>query len=124
MWATGHLGSEKISLIGTDPVKNKKYAWKVCEQLDGQDRPRGDHVHDDAARRQSARKRLRGYTGAATQRGKLVVQQQDAHQPRDNPFEKVVVSSFLSDADLAREGARGRPVKRGHAGAARPRMRR
>ena len=36
VWATGHLGSEKISLIGTDPGKNPKYAWKVCETLDGQ----------------------------------------------------------------------------------------
>ena len=36
VWATGHLGSEKISMIGTDPAKNKKYAWKVCEQVDGQ----------------------------------------------------------------------------------------
>ena len=36
VWATGHLGSEKISLIGTDPVKNAKYAWKVCETLDAQ----------------------------------------------------------------------------------------
>jgi len=36
VWATGHLGSEKISLIGTDPEHHKKYAWKVCEVLDGQ----------------------------------------------------------------------------------------
>ncbi|HEX5128939.1 MAG TPA: cytochrome D1 domain-containing protein, partial [Usitatibacter sp.] len=36
VWATGHLGSEKISLIGTDHQKFKQYAWKVCEQLDGQ----------------------------------------------------------------------------------------
>jgi nitrite reductase (NO-forming)/hydroxylamine reductase len=36
VWATGHLGSEKISLIGTDPVKHKQYAWKVCEVIDGQ----------------------------------------------------------------------------------------
>lgn len=36
VWATGHLGSEKISLIGTDPAKHKAYAWKVCETLDGQ----------------------------------------------------------------------------------------
>jgi nitrite reductase (NO-forming)/hydroxylamine reductase len=36
VWATGHLGSEKISLIGTDPEKHKPYAWKVCEVLDGQ----------------------------------------------------------------------------------------
>jgi nitrite reductase (NO-forming) / hydroxylamine reductase len=36
VWATGHLGSEKIALIGTDPAKNKQHAWKVCEMLDGQ----------------------------------------------------------------------------------------
>ncbi|CAG0956118.1 nitrite reductase (NO-forming) / hydroxylamine reductase [Burkholderiales bacterium] len=36
VWATGHLGSEKISLIGTDPRKHAKYAWKVCETIDAQ----------------------------------------------------------------------------------------
>jgi nitrite reductase (NO-forming)/hydroxylamine reductase len=36
VWATGHLGSEKISLIGTDPVKHKQNAWKVVQTLDGQ----------------------------------------------------------------------------------------
>jgi nitrite reductase (NO-forming)/hydroxylamine reductase len=36
VWATGHLGSEKIALIGTDPKKHKQYAWKVCEMLEGQ----------------------------------------------------------------------------------------
>jgi len=36
VWATGHLGSEKIALIGTDPVKHKKNAWKVVQYLDGQ----------------------------------------------------------------------------------------
>jgi nitrite reductase (NO-forming)/hydroxylamine reductase len=36
VWATGHLGSEKISLIGTDPEKHKQYAWKVCEVIAGQ----------------------------------------------------------------------------------------
>ena len=36
VWATGHLGSEKIALIGTDPVKHKKNAWKVVQMLDGQ----------------------------------------------------------------------------------------
>ncbi|MND03819.1 Nitrite reductase precursor [compost metagenome] len=29
VWATGHLGGEKISLIGTDPEKHKQNAWKV-----------------------------------------------------------------------------------------------
>jgi len=36
VWATGHLGSEKIALIGTDPVKHKESAWKVVQYLDGQ----------------------------------------------------------------------------------------
>jgi len=36
VWATGHLGSEKISLIGTDPEKHKEQAWKVVQTLDGQ----------------------------------------------------------------------------------------
>ncbi len=36
VWATGHLGSEKVALIGTDPVKHKQYAWKVVQYLDGQ----------------------------------------------------------------------------------------
>ena len=36
VWATGHLGSEKIALIGTDPAKNKQHAWKVVQMLDGQ----------------------------------------------------------------------------------------
>jgi nitrite reductase (NO-forming)/hydroxylamine reductase len=36
VWATGHLGSEKIALIGTDPIKHKEQAWKVVRMLDGQ----------------------------------------------------------------------------------------
>jgi nitrite reductase (NO-forming)/hydroxylamine reductase len=36
VWATGHLGSEKISIIGTDPEHHKACAWKVCETIDGQ----------------------------------------------------------------------------------------
>jgi len=36
VWATGHLGSEKIALIGTDPKKHGQYAWKVVQILDGQ----------------------------------------------------------------------------------------
>ena len=35
VWATGHLGSEKIALIGTDP-KRKETAWKVVQMLEGQ----------------------------------------------------------------------------------------
>ncbi len=36
VWATGHLGDESISLIGTDPVKHPQYAWKVVRTLKGQ----------------------------------------------------------------------------------------
>jgi len=35
VWATAHLGDETISLIGTDPQKNAKYAWKVVQTLEG-----------------------------------------------------------------------------------------
>jgi nitrite reductase (NO-forming)/hydroxylamine reductase len=36
VWATGHLGDESISLIGTDPKKHKDQAWKVVRSLAGQ----------------------------------------------------------------------------------------
>jgi nitrite reductase (NO-forming)/hydroxylamine reductase len=36
VWATGHLGDENISLIATDPVKHKQYAFKEVAQLKGQ----------------------------------------------------------------------------------------
>jgi nitrite reductase (NO-forming)/hydroxylamine reductase len=36
VWATGHLGDESISVIGTDPVKHPQYAWKVVRTLQGQ----------------------------------------------------------------------------------------
>ena len=36
VWATSHLGDETISLIGTDPAKHPKNAWKVVETLKGQ----------------------------------------------------------------------------------------
>jgi nitrite reductase (NO-forming)/hydroxylamine reductase len=36
VWATSHLGSEDISIIGTDPVKHKDNAWKVVRTLKGQ----------------------------------------------------------------------------------------
>jgi nitrite reductase (NO-forming) / hydroxylamine reductase len=36
VWATSHLGDDVISLIGTDPVKHKKNAWKVVRTLTGQ----------------------------------------------------------------------------------------
>ncbi|PXX50490.1 cytochrome D1 domain-containing protein [Aquitalea magnusonii] len=36
VWATGHLGDDSISLIGTDPDKHKALAWKVVRVLKGQ----------------------------------------------------------------------------------------
>jgi nitrite reductase (NO-forming)/hydroxylamine reductase len=33
VWATSHLGSDVISLIGTDPAKHPQYAWKVVQEL-------------------------------------------------------------------------------------------
>ncbi|MBZ0092181.1 MAG: nitrite reductase, partial [Sulfuricellaceae bacterium] len=36
VWATSDLGDAGISLIGTDPVKHKQYAWKVVRTLEGQ----------------------------------------------------------------------------------------
>ena len=35
VWATGHLGDETISLIGTDPKKHPEGAWKVVRTLKG-----------------------------------------------------------------------------------------
>ncbi len=36
VWATGHLGDESISLIGTDPEKHHDNTWKVVRTLKGQ----------------------------------------------------------------------------------------
>ncbi len=36
VWATSHLGDASIAIIGTDPVNNKKHAWKVVRNLKGQ----------------------------------------------------------------------------------------
>ena len=36
VWATGHLGSGAISLIGTDPAKHPKQAWTVVQEIWGQ----------------------------------------------------------------------------------------
>ncbi len=36
VWSTSHLGDESISLIGTDPVKHPKEAWKVVQSLKAQ----------------------------------------------------------------------------------------
>ncbi len=35
VWATSHLGDNTIAVIGTDPKKHKKYAWKVVRTLKG-----------------------------------------------------------------------------------------
>ncbi len=35
VWATSALGNDNITLIGTDPKRHKKYAWKVVEILHG-----------------------------------------------------------------------------------------
>jgi nitrite reductase (NO-forming)/hydroxylamine reductase len=36
VWATGHLGDETISLIGTDPKGHKQFAFKQVAKLTGQ----------------------------------------------------------------------------------------
>jgi len=36
VWSTGHLGDETIALIGTDPKKHPKSAWKVVQTLKAQ----------------------------------------------------------------------------------------
>lgn len=35
VWATSHLGADTIAVIGTDPVKHKKNAWKVVRSIKG-----------------------------------------------------------------------------------------
>jgi nitrite reductase (NO-forming)/hydroxylamine reductase len=55
VWATGHLGDETISLVGTDPVKNKQYAFKEVAKLKGQgggslflkSHPKSQHLYVD-----------------------------------------------------------------------------
>ncbi len=36
VWATSHLGSEQVTLIGADPEKHPEHAWKVVKVLEGQ----------------------------------------------------------------------------------------
>jgi len=36
VWVTSALGNENVTVIGTDPVKHKKNAWKVVRTLKGQ----------------------------------------------------------------------------------------
>jgi nitrite reductase (NO-forming)/hydroxylamine reductase len=33
VWATGHLGADVVTLIGTDPEKHKDQAWKVVQEV-------------------------------------------------------------------------------------------
>ncbi|HJV59788.1 MAG TPA: cytochrome D1 domain-containing protein [Albitalea sp.] len=55
VWSTGHLGGEFISLIGTDPVKHKQYAFKEVAQIKGQgggslflkSHPKSQHLYVD-----------------------------------------------------------------------------
>ncbi|MDY0309875.1 MAG: cytochrome D1 domain-containing protein [Castellaniella sp.] len=55
VWATSHLGDETISLIGTDPKKHPKNAWKVVQTLTGQGggslfvktHPKSQHLYVD-----------------------------------------------------------------------------
>ncbi|GAB4171543.1 MAG: nitrite reductase [Rhodocyclaceae bacterium] len=55
VWATSHLGDETISLIGTDPKKHPKEAWRVVQTLKGQGggslfiktHPKSSHLYVD-----------------------------------------------------------------------------
>jgi len=55
VWVTSHLGDETISLIGTDPKKHPKLAWKVVQTLEGQgggslfvkSHPKSKHLYVD-----------------------------------------------------------------------------
>jgi nitrite reductase (NO-forming) / hydroxylamine reductase len=55
VWATGHLGDETISLIGTDPVKHKAHAFKQVQVLKGpgggalfiKSHPKSKHLYSD-----------------------------------------------------------------------------
>ena len=56
VWSTGHLGDETISLIGTDPVKHKQYAFKEVAKLKGpgggalfiKSHPKSRHLYSDS----------------------------------------------------------------------------
>ncbi|MFZ3127390.1 MAG: cytochrome D1 domain-containing protein [Rhodoferax sp.] len=56
VWSTGHLGDDSISLIGTDPVKHKQYAFKEVAKLKGpgggalfiKSHPKSTHLYSDA----------------------------------------------------------------------------
>ena len=56
VWATGHLGDETISLIGTDPVRHKQHAFKEVAKLQGpgggalfiKSHPKSTHLYSDS----------------------------------------------------------------------------
>ena len=56
VWATSHLGADVISLIGTDPAKHPKQAWKVVQELKNhgggslfvKTHPKSNHLWADA----------------------------------------------------------------------------
>jgi nitrite reductase (NO-forming)/hydroxylamine reductase len=56
VWATSHLGADVISLIGTDPAKHSKQAWKVVQELKNhgggslfvKTHPKSNHLYADA----------------------------------------------------------------------------
>lgn len=56
VWATGHLGDETISLIGTDPKRHKQHAFKEVAKLKGpgggalfiKSHPKSQHLYSDA----------------------------------------------------------------------------
>lgn len=55
VWSTGHLGDDTISIIGTDPIKHKQYAFKQVATLQGQgggalfikSHPKSKHLYSD-----------------------------------------------------------------------------
>jgi nitrite reductase (NO-forming) / hydroxylamine reductase len=55
VWATGHLGDDSLSLIGTDPVKHKEFAFKQVASIKGQgggalfikSHPKSKHLYSD-----------------------------------------------------------------------------
>ena len=57
VWVTSHIGSEHVSLIGTDPKGHPQYAWKEVQVLEGlgggslfvKSHPKSKHLYVDAA---------------------------------------------------------------------------
>jgi nitrite reductase (NO-forming) / hydroxylamine reductase len=55
VWSTGHLGDDSLSLIGTDPVNHKQYAFKQVASIKGQgggalfikSHPKSKHLYSD-----------------------------------------------------------------------------